>query len=101
MNSPDTSPVGFSTIITGMLITLVNTGILALTATGVIQWDTPTQVAVNAFAAALINVAVFVGSYLWERKKVTPLAAPKDEDGHELVRKGSGNETLAQTRGKL
>lgn len=101
MNSPDTSPVGFSTIITGMLITVINTGILALSAVGVIQWDTPTQTAVNAFAAALINAVVFIGSYLWERKRVTPLAAPKDEDGTPLVRSVNGavgSPTIAQVR---
>lgn len=104
MSAPETSPVGFSTVVTGLLITFINTLIVALTATGVIQWDTPTQTAVNAVAAAGINLIVFLGSYLWERKKVTPLAAPKDEDGTPLVRATNGapnSPTLAQTRSML
>lgn len=96
--NPELSPVGISTVITGMLVALINTGVAMLTGLGVVQWDTTQQQLVNGFAVALINLLVFIGSWLWTRRKVTPLADPKDEKGVPLVRSTDGMPTEAQTR---
>jgi len=95
-------PVVTGTTISGLLIVLVNSAVAMLTAMGVVHWDTATQAAINAFVVALINVGAVIVPMIWVHKQVTPLAAPRDEDGTPLVRANSDNApTLKQTRNAL
>ena len=51
--------------------------------------------------AAILGVVVIVAPLVaawWARRKVTPLAEPKDEDGSPLVRRADGQPTYAATR---
>lgn len=81
-----TNPVTQATTLSGALILLFNTGVAMATAFGWIHWDSGTQIAVNAFFLALLNVGSLVGPMLWARKQVTPVDSPHDEDGTPLVR---------------
>lgn len=86
MMNGDTNPVGTAAVVAGALVAVVNTGVATLSATGVVQWDTQTQVIVNSFIVALVNAGAIIIPLMLANRKVTPLAEPKAKDGEPLVR---------------
>lgn len=95
------NPVTQAATISGAIIAVVNTGVAMASGLGWVQWDTPTQALVNGFAVAVVNLGALVLPMLWARKRVTPLIAPKDEDGEPLVRARDKGPTIAAVRAAL
>lgn len=91
-------PVDRATLISGAIIVVVNSFFAMASAFGWLEWNSEQRDLINAFILAVINLAALIGPSLWARPKVTPLQAPKDEDGTPLVKADTGGPTNAQAR---
>lgn len=79
-------PVQNASSLSALLIVMIKAGVVLATAMGWVQWDTAQQAAVNGFSVAALDVVAVLVPMLWARSKVTPLAAPRDNEGVPLVR---------------
>lgn len=79
MFSPTNEPVRLGALIIG----LIGAGVTLLVAFG-IDLSADQQTAILAFAGAVIALLTALGVGEWVRRRVTPLADPKDNEGRPL-----------------
>ena len=83
MNKISNEPV----MVGGLVIALFGAAVLWAMQMGWLDWDSEQLASFNKFIAALVALVVPMAVAYFVRKRVTPVANPRNADGVELVAK--------------
>ena len=72
-------------LIGGLIVALFGAFVLWAMQMGWLDWDSEQLASFNKFIAALVALVVPMAVAYFVRKKVTPVANPRNADGAELV----------------